>query len=216
MVGLNVFTVGGVIEPGQAVMEIVPEGRSLVIQSQVDPADADDVAEGETAQVRFVSVHDRTLPLLHGTIRTMSADAFTDKKTGRSYFRAEVVVPEDQLDRVRHVLGRGNLRPGLDRDAQCGELRDGRARVRLGSVDERQEPRELQIPLICGGGRCRLNAAARGDGDHARAIREEPVEHRHGSLRHIDAAREYGFRCALRDQPDSSVERTTTEASWRS
>ena len=71
VVGLNVFTVGGVIEPGQAVMEIVPEGRSLVIQSQVDPADADDVAEGETAQVRFVSVHDRTLPLLHGTIRTM-------------------------------------------------------------------------------------------------------------------------------------------------
>jgi multidrug resistance efflux pump len=84
VVGLAVFTVGGVIEPGKPAMEIVPEGRSLVIQAQVDPADADEVAEGETAQVRFVSVHDRTLPLLHGIVRTMSADSFQDKKSGRS------------------------------------------------------------------------------------------------------------------------------------
>jgi HlyD family secretion protein len=97
-------------------MEIVPEGRSLVIQAQVDPADADEVAEGETAQVRFVTVHDRTLPLLHGTIRTMSADSFQDKKSGRSYFRAEVVVPEAEMNRVRRSLGRGTLRPGLPVD----------------------------------------------------------------------------------------------------
>ena len=113
VVGLAVFTLGGVIEPGKPVMEIVPEGRSLVIQAQVDPADADEVAEGETAQVRFVSVHDRTLPLLHGTVRTMSADSFQDKRTGRSYFRAEVVVPEAEMNRVRQTLGHGNLRPGL-------------------------------------------------------------------------------------------------------
>lgn len=113
VVGLEVFTVGGVIEPGKPVMEIVPEGRSLVIQAQVDPTDADEVAEGETAQVRFISVHDRTLPLLHGKVRTMSADSFQDKKTGRSYFRAEVVVPEAEMDRVRQTLGHGNLRPGL-------------------------------------------------------------------------------------------------------
>lgn len=113
VVGLDVFTVGGVIEPGKPVMQVVPEGRSLVIRAQVDPADADEVAEGETAQVRFVSVHDRTLPLLHGVVRTMSADSFQDKRTGRSYFRAEVVVPEAEMERVRQSLGRGNLRPGL-------------------------------------------------------------------------------------------------------
>lgn len=113
VVGLNVFTVGGVIEPGKPVMEIVPDGRSLVIQAQVDSPDADNVAEGEAAQVRFVSVHDRTLPLLEGRVRTMSADSFQDKKSGRSYFRAEVVVPEAEMNRVRQSLGHGNLRPGL-------------------------------------------------------------------------------------------------------
>ena len=113
VVGLDVFTIGGVIEPGKPVMEIVPEGRALVIQAQVDPADADEVAEGETAQVRFVTVHDRALPLLHGTVRTVSADSFQDKRTGRSYFRAEVVVPESEMNRVRRTLGHGSLRPGL-------------------------------------------------------------------------------------------------------
>lgn len=113
VVGLDVFTIGGVIEPGKPVMEIVPEGRALVIQAQVDPADADEVAEGETAQVRFVSVHDRALPLFHGTVRTVSADSFQDKRTGRSYFRAEVVVPESEMNRVGRTLGHGSLRPGL-------------------------------------------------------------------------------------------------------
>ena len=113
VVGLNVFTVGGVIEPGQAVMEIVPDGRSLIIQAQVDPSDADEVVEGELAQVRFLSVHDRTLPTFDGTVRTISADSFADKKTGRSYFRSEVVVPEGELNRVSRSLGRGKLRPGL-------------------------------------------------------------------------------------------------------
>jgi HlyD family type I secretion membrane fusion protein len=116
VVGLSVFTVGGVIEAGKPAMDIVPSGRSLVIQAQVDPTDADEVVAGETAQVRFLSVHDRTLPTFRGTVRTISADSFADKKTGKSYFRAEVVVPESQLNRVRRVLGQGKLRPGLPVD----------------------------------------------------------------------------------------------------
>jgi HlyD family type I secretion membrane fusion protein len=134
VVGLNVFTVGAVIEPGKAVMEIVPEGRSLVIQAQVDPADADEVSEGEDAQVRFVSVHDRTLPLLHGTVRTISADSFSDKKTGRSYFRAEVAVPESEMGRVRNVLGRGNLRPGLPVDVVLSVRKQTALRMLFGPL----------------------------------------------------------------------------------
>jgi HlyD family type I secretion membrane fusion protein len=116
VIGLNIFTIGAVVEPGKPVMEIVPDGKSLVIQAEVDPNDADQVLEGETAQVRFLSVHNRTLPLFEGTIRDMSADAFTDKKSGRSYFRAQVAVPASELERVGGVLGRGKLRPGLPVD----------------------------------------------------------------------------------------------------
>jgi HlyD family secretion protein len=117
VVGLSVFTIGGVAAPGQTLMDIVPDGRALVIQAQVQPGDADDVYRGQEAQVRFASVHDRSLPLLTGRVRTISADSFNDEKSGRSFFRAEIVVAPAELDRVRHVLGRGELRPGLPVEA---------------------------------------------------------------------------------------------------
>lgn len=113
VVGLNVFTVGGVVAPGQTMMDVVPEDRKLIIQAQVAPSGADDVYPGQEAQIRFTTVEDRTLPLLTGKVRTISADSFTDEKTGRSFFRAEVEVPEYEMRKVQGVLGHGQLRPGL-------------------------------------------------------------------------------------------------------
>jgi HlyD family type I secretion membrane fusion protein len=113
VVGMTVFTVGGVAAPGQTLMEIVPDKRNLVIQAQVSPGDADDVYPGQTAQMRFLSVHDRTLPLLEGRVRTISADRLNDEKSGLSYFIAEVEVSPSELNKVRDVLGQGQLRPGL-------------------------------------------------------------------------------------------------------
>ncbi len=117
VVGLSVFTVGGVVGAGQTLMEIVPDTRGLVIQAQVNPADADDVFQGQKAQLRFVSVSDKTLPMLEGTVRTISADKLTDEKSGVSYFQAEIEVAPSELDKVRKVLGQGQLRPGLPVEA---------------------------------------------------------------------------------------------------
>jgi membrane fusion protein, type I secretion system len=113
VVGLTVFTVGGVVAPGEKLMDIVPDGHGLVIQAQLRPTDADNVFVGQKAQVRFVSVHNRSLPLFTGRVRTVSADSLTDEKTGRTFFRAEVTVPESEMKEVQSVLGNGELRPGL-------------------------------------------------------------------------------------------------------
>ena len=117
VVGLQVFTVGGVVSAGQKLLDVVPDGRELVIQAQLSPTDADDAYRGQKAQIRFVSVHNRSLPLFSGIVRTVSADSFTDEKSGRSFFRLEIVVPEAELNRVRSVLGSGELRPGLPVEA---------------------------------------------------------------------------------------------------
>ena len=113
VVGLTVFTVGGVVAPGQTLMEIVPANKALVLQVQVSPTDASDLYVGQTVQVRFPSVHDRTLPLLSGELTTVSADSFEDERTGQSFFRAEVEVPPSELNRVRQSIGKGRLRAGL-------------------------------------------------------------------------------------------------------
>jgi HlyD family type I secretion membrane fusion protein len=117
VVGLSVFTVGGVVAAGQTLMDVVPDGKNLVVQAQVQPIDADDVYPGQAAQVRFVSERDRSLPLLDGRVRTISADSFNDEETGRSYFRAEIEVPQSEMEQVRRLLGRGELRPGLPVEA---------------------------------------------------------------------------------------------------
>jgi HlyD family secretion protein len=117
VVGLTVFTIGGVVAPGQKLMDVVPDGKELVIQAQLKPSDADDAYIGQIAQVRFSSVHNRSLPLFTGRVRTVSADSFSDEKTGRSFFRAEIVVPASELNRVRSALGNGELRPGLPVEA---------------------------------------------------------------------------------------------------
>jgi HlyD family secretion protein len=117
VVGLSVFTVGGVVAPGQTLMEVVPEDKMLVVQAQVQPIDADDVYPGQVAQIRFASERDQSLPLLDGRVRTISADSFSDEETGRSYFRAEIGVPPSEIERVRGLMGREELRPGLPVEA---------------------------------------------------------------------------------------------------
>lgn len=113
VVGLSIFTIGGVAAPGQTMMEIVPDHRALVVQAQVDPADADDVYVGQAAQLRFESVRGPNLPLITGRVRTISADRFTDESTGQSYFQAEIDVQPAELRKIQQLLGRGELRPGL-------------------------------------------------------------------------------------------------------
>ncbi len=113
VVGLTIFTVGGVVAPGQTLMEIVPDERALVVQAQVDPADADDVYAGQEAQMRFESVRGHNIPLITGEVRNISADRFTDENTGRAYFRAEIEVKPEDFAKVQSLLGHGQLRPGL-------------------------------------------------------------------------------------------------------
>lgn len=117
IVGLQVFTVGGVVAPGEKLMDIVPDGRELVIQAQLKPTDADDAYRGQEAQVRFLSIHNRSLPLFTGRVRTVSADSFSDEKTGRTFFKTEIVVPQAELKKLQSAMGNGELRPGLPVEA---------------------------------------------------------------------------------------------------
>jgi HlyD family type I secretion membrane fusion protein len=114
VVGLSVFTVGGVVSAGQMLMEIVPQDRELVISATISPRDADDIQVGQTAQVRFTAIQERNLPILKGQISRLSADSFADERTGERSFRAEIKVPETELDRIRKVRpGKTVIQAGL-------------------------------------------------------------------------------------------------------
>ena len=114
VVGLTAFTRGGVIAPGQKLMDIVPENAALRVAARIAIDDADDLTLGQRSLVKFASLHERTLPDLAGTLTRLSADAITDEKTGVSYFTGEVTVARDQLRLLREVRGAGfMLRAGM-------------------------------------------------------------------------------------------------------
>lgn len=114
IVGLSIFTPGGVISPGQKLMDIVPEKQPLRIQMQISPDDADDLQMGQKLLVKFSGLHERTLPDLEGQLIRLSADSFTDERSGLNYFTAEAIVPLSQLQLIRKVRGQGFvLRSGM-------------------------------------------------------------------------------------------------------
>jgi len=110
VVGLTIFTQGGVIQPGQTLMEIVPDDASQIIVAQISPNDVDNLRVGQETEVRFPGLRERNPPAIHGRVTRISADSFTQEETGASYFRAEIVVPAEEMAK----LGRSanSLRPG--------------------------------------------------------------------------------------------------------
>lgn len=110
VVGLSIFTQGGVVQAGQTLMEIVPSDASQVIVAQVKPDDIDNLRVGLETEVKFPGLRERNPPIIHGRVTRISADSFTIKETGETYFRAEIVVPASELEK----LGRNarTLRPG--------------------------------------------------------------------------------------------------------
>ncbi len=113
VVGLSTFTVGGVIGAGQRIMDIVPQDTGLTIVAQVSPNDADDLAVGTRAEVRFSSIRGRQLPQVWGQLVTLSADSIVDERTGASFFRAEIRVPPVEWEKLSAPGYGTQLRPGV-------------------------------------------------------------------------------------------------------
>lgn len=113
VVGLKVFTVGGVIPPGETLMEIVPERVKLVVQTQIAPTDADDIYVGQKAEIRISALHNRQLPILTGKVTRLSADSFLDERTGQRFFTAEVNADPDILKKFSEQVGGGRIKAGL-------------------------------------------------------------------------------------------------------
>jgi HlyD family secretion protein len=113
VVGLTVFTRGGVIGAGQKLMDIVPDKAPLTVEARLSVADGDDVRVGQKAFVRFATLHESSLPALNGVVTRVSADALTDERTGESYYTAEVAVPLAELHKIDALRGSDTLRAGI-------------------------------------------------------------------------------------------------------
>lgn len=109
---MSISTIGGVIAPGQEIMQIIPERESLVIQARVMPQDIDNVTIGQDTNVVFSSLKQSFAPELDGTVSYISADSLVDKITGLPYFVVDIEISDGQLPKLQGQ----SLLPGTPAD----------------------------------------------------------------------------------------------------
>lgn len=113
VVGLSVFTKGGVVAPGQLLMEVVPEKAGLIVEATINPRDAQQVSIGQKAQVQFAVASARSMPRLTGTVIGVSADQLVDEASGLSFFKLQAELGAEEMERVREALkSRARVGPG--------------------------------------------------------------------------------------------------------
>lgn len=100
---LDVHTVGGVIKPGDTIMEIVPMDDELIVEARISPQDINDVFVGQEASLRFSGINQRTTPELNGSVSRVSADISQEARTGASYYSIRLTVNAGEFGRLEGI-----------------------------------------------------------------------------------------------------------------
>lgn len=113
VVGLDVFTEGGVIKPGQALMEIVPQGEPLLVEARVPVELADKVHAGLPVELMFSAFSQSTTPRVVGEVMLVSADRQVDERTDEPYYTLRAQVTEAGMAQLAGL----QIRPGMPVEA---------------------------------------------------------------------------------------------------
>ncbi len=112
IVNLAVFTQGAVVSPGESLMEIVPADERLVVDARVPVTDVENVRPGLRAEIRLSGFRQDEVPVIYGTVETVSADSKEDERTGETYYSARVAFGSlDDLPKDKP------LQPGMPAEA---------------------------------------------------------------------------------------------------
>ena len=109
VVGLAFQSAGAVVSPGQKIMDIVPEGQSLLVEAHVAPHLIDKVRQGLAVDVRFSSFSNSPQLVVDGTVASVSSDLITDQPGTAGYYLARITVTPQGFEK----LGKRQLQAGM-------------------------------------------------------------------------------------------------------
>jgi protease secretion system membrane fusion protein len=109
VVGMNVFTHGGVIGPGFRMMDLVPSDDPLIIEGMVPVHLIDKVHKDLKVELIFSAFNQNETPHIPGIITQVSADRMVDEKTGMPYYKMKAQVAPEGMKRISHL----QVRPGM-------------------------------------------------------------------------------------------------------
>ena len=114
IIGMTVHTIGGVVRAATPLLDVVPSVSDLIVEAHVQPMDIDRIGVGKLAKIRFSAFSSVTTPEIEGRVSHISADRFTDERTGTPYYLARIRVTE----KGEKKLGDKKLQPGMPADVQ--------------------------------------------------------------------------------------------------
>lgn len=110
VVGLAVQSVGAVVQPGQRLMEIVPDQQALLLETRIAPHLIDKVHAGLAADVRFSTFAHSPQLVVEGKVLSVSGDLLADPQNPQAaYFLARLEVTPEGMK----TLGQRQLQPGM-------------------------------------------------------------------------------------------------------
>ena len=112
--GLQVFAEQSVIRPADSVLFLIPQDRPLVIATEVQVVDIDQIFVGQEVTLRFSAFDQRRTPELKGEVTLISADSFENENSGLSFYRAEVELNEGEIAKLPSDM---TLIPGMPVEA---------------------------------------------------------------------------------------------------
>lgn len=91
---INVTTIGGVVKPGEVIMQILPTSSDLIIDAKVSPADIAYIKEGQDATVKLDAYDYSIFGAMTGTVNYISPDTLMEKtpKGEEPYYRVLIVI----------------------------------------------------------------------------------------------------------------------------
>ena len=116
---IGITTIGGVVRPGEEILQIIPLDEELYVDAKVKPRDIAAVRQGQTANVKL-SAYDYTIyGSLKGEVTFVSADTFLDERSratdGDPHYIVTLKVDLSQLnDRQKQI----EIRPGMQADVE--------------------------------------------------------------------------------------------------
>ncbi|MFB5080838.1 HlyD family type I secretion periplasmic adaptor subunit [Raoultella sp. C349492] len=109
VVGMAVFTEGGVIQAGQQLMEIVPEDSPMEVEARVPVELIDKVHQALPVELLFSAFDQSTTPRVAGEVTMVGADRLVDEQTGKPYYALRVKVTQEGMDKLQGLT----IRPGM-------------------------------------------------------------------------------------------------------
>ncbi len=95
---VHVTTIGGVVQPGQPLVEIVPIEDSLLVEARIRPSDVAFLHPDQEAIVKITAYDFAIYGGLEGVIERISADTIQDETTGESFYRVTVRTEHNSLE----------------------------------------------------------------------------------------------------------------------